>query len=211
MPYDYTGSFSGSFSGDLFATNGIVSSSTQINYNQIQNKPITISAFQKNQIIANSNFRESVFPTVSASFDERINAIELNIPSTEVWKSGSGYIYAESDLQITGSLSATSFTGSIDWNNIQNVSFESGLTHNSGIITLDTSSQHFIDAVIELAGGANIWQQTGSKYTTTNDLEITGSLSISNGLLKVSILDITPTAEAGAIFYSSSNYFFGFE
>ena len=76
MPFDYTGSFSGSFTGDLTSTNGVISSSTQVNYAQIQNKPTTISAFQKNSIIANTNFRENTFPSISASLASRITDIE---------------------------------------------------------------------------------------------------------------------------------------
>jgi VCBS repeat-containing protein len=93
MPFDYTGSFSGSFTGDLTSTNGVVSSSaqlnsllpsgvisssTQVNYAQLQNKPITISAFQKNSIVANNNFRERTYPIESASFAERITELETN-------------------------------------------------------------------------------------------------------------------------------------
>jgi len=76
MPFDYTGSFSGSFTGDLTSTNGVVSSSAQINYTQIQNKPTTISAFQKNSIVANTYFRENTFPSVSASIVDRIVNLE---------------------------------------------------------------------------------------------------------------------------------------
>ena len=80
MPFDYTGSFSGSFYGDIASTNGVLSSSaqvisslpdgvvsasTQINYIDLQNKPVTISAFQKNSIVANTNFRQSTFPPIS--------------------------------------------------------------------------------------------------------------------------------------------------
>ena len=76
MPFDYTGSFSGSFTGDLASTNGVISSSAQVNYAQIQNKPTTISAFQKNSITANTNFREVTFPSISASLASRMTDIE---------------------------------------------------------------------------------------------------------------------------------------
>lgn len=90
MPFDYTGSFSGSFTGELTSTNGVISSSAQvisnlpsgvvsasaqINYRDVQNKPATISAFQKNSIIANNHFRETGYRTDSASFDARITAL----------------------------------------------------------------------------------------------------------------------------------------
>ena len=90
MPFDYTGSFSGSFTGELTSTNGVISSSAQvisnlpsgvvsasaqIDYRNGQNKPATISAFQKNSIIANNHFRETAYRTDSASFDARITAL----------------------------------------------------------------------------------------------------------------------------------------
>jgi len=93
MPFDYTGSFSGSFTGDITSTNGVISSSaqvvsnlpsgvvsasSQIDYRTIQNKPATISAFQKNSIVANNNFRENIYPNDSASFDSRINELAAN-------------------------------------------------------------------------------------------------------------------------------------
>ena len=76
MPFDYTGSFSGSFTGELTSTNGVISSSAQVNYTQIRNKPATISAFQKNSIIANNNFRENTYREDSGSFSTRVTAIE---------------------------------------------------------------------------------------------------------------------------------------
>jgi hypothetical protein len=94
MPFDYTGSFSGSFYGDIASTNGVLSSSaqvisslpdgvvsasTQINYIDLQNKPITISAFQKNSIVANANFRQSTFPPISESFDSRITILTSDV------------------------------------------------------------------------------------------------------------------------------------
>jgi trimeric autotransporter adhesin len=94
MPFDYTGSFSGSFYGDIASTNGVLSSSaqvisslpdgvvsasTQINYIDLQNKPVTISAFQKNSIVANTNFRQSTFPPISESFDSRITILTSDV------------------------------------------------------------------------------------------------------------------------------------
>ena len=77
MSFDYTGSFSGSFTGEIVAVNGVlsssaqvaanlpagvvssstqvsyggtglISSSRQIEYSQVKNKPVTITSFQKN-------------------------------------------------------------------------------------------------------------------------------------------------------------------
>ena len=111
MSFDYTGSFSGSFSGEIIASNGVISSSAQvaanlpsgvvssstqvtyegtglisssnqISYTGIKNKPTTISAFQKNSITANNRFREVTYPADSASFDSRINSLETAADAT---------------------------------------------------------------------------------------------------------------------------------
>ena len=101
----FSGSFSGSFTGEIVAVNGVlsssaqvaaslpagvisssnqvsydgtglISSSNQVSYTQVRNKPTTISAFQKNSIVANNRFREVTYPADSASFDTRIKALQ---------------------------------------------------------------------------------------------------------------------------------------
>ena len=74
------------------------------------------------------------------------------------------------------------------------------------LFRLDTSSVHFINAVNDLG----LFRETGSVYSTTNDLEITGSLEV-NGLFKLTEFSSLPTAENGAIAYSSSAFWFGVE
>ena len=111
MSFDYSGSFSGSFTGNIISTNGVISSSaqlpsgilsssaqlpsgvvsssaqitvgsgfisssTQVNYNSITNRPTTISAFQKNAIVANNQFREVTYPATSASVSTRLTDLE---------------------------------------------------------------------------------------------------------------------------------------
>ena len=78
-------------------------------------------------------------------------------------------------------------------------------------ITLDTSSQHFIDAVNALAGDGGIFTTTGSFKSTTNNLQVTGSFSVGDGLFKLKEFTTTPTAEEGAIYYSASAFYFGVE
>jgi hypothetical protein len=358
MSFDYTGSFSGSFSGDITATNGVISSSAQVNYAQVKNKPTTISAFQKNSIVANNNFRENTYPTDSASFDSRItnlvasssdsqilsfnqvskiltisngNSVDLSslgggvAGGSSIWSTGSDYYYVNSDLQVTGSFKVSGgITASLDWSNIDNVpsglisgasqitdvvdstyisasvvasgfggtsisisgssldgqqlngtfttlQFDSDtglhVTSSDGLTALvsigshfrdifvsgsetliatgsdqmeivagdgmlidtslvdtnmdgvskelrfriDTSSQHFIDAVNAIAGEGGIFTQTGSVYSTTNDLEITGSLTINNGVFKLEESSTLPPAEGGAIIYSASTFYFGID
>ena len=86
-----------------------------------------------------------------------------------------------------------------------------GLQILSDRVTLNTSSQHFIDAVNELAGNASIFALTGSVYSTTNNIEVTGSLTVANGLFKLKEFTTTPTAEGGAMLYSASNFYFGID
>jgi len=82
-------------------------------------------------------------------------------------------------------------------------------------------------------GASGIFKQTGSVWTTTNDLEITGSLRLEldgvsdyfsvdingesqvkvneQGVFQLASKDSTPSAVAGGMFFSSSNeYFLGF-
>ena len=355
MPFDYTGSFSGSFYGDITASNGVISSSAQlianlpsgvlsssaqVNYNDLQRKPTTISPFQASSIIANSNFRENTFPTVSASIADDINdakqILTLNgrtlsisfgnsvllpegggsgggsiwstgsyAPTSESLASGSFDFYlTQNNLVVTGSLSVTRpITGSLygtadtasfisdsfisasvvrsgfgsdmqisgstlEGDNVdgqfKTIIFDSstglhvtasnattalvsigshfrdiivngqttlvatgsdqlelvsgnGLTIETSIedsngnsvskellFRLDTSSAHFINAVNDLG----LFRVTGSVYSTTNDLEITGSVEV-NGLFKLTEFSSLPTAEGGAIAYSSSTFWFG--
>ena len=86
-----------------------------------------------------------------------------------------------------------------------------GASTGDATLTLDTSSQHFIDAVNALSGDGGIFAATGSIQSTTNNLEITGSLEVGGGLFKLTEFTTTPTAEAGAMFYSASNFYFGVE
>lgn len=80
-----------------------------------------------------------------------------------------------------------------------------GASTGDATLTLDTSSTHFTNAVNELG----LFRATGSVYSTNNDLEVTGSLTIADGLLKLKEYTTTPSAVAGAIFYSASALYFG--
>ena len=54
------------------------------------------------------------------------------------------------------------------------VKVSDGLSVDSNGVRLDTGSNHFISGVIDLS----IFQQTGSYYSTTNELQVTGSLTL---------------------------------
>jgi hypothetical protein len=302
MPFDYTGSFSGSFVGDITASNGvvssslqvidllpsgIVSSSIQVDYRNIRNRPTTITAFQRNSIIANSNFRETTYPEDSASFDFRIKNVEGNSTTdsasfssritilesaiddtgsdaqtlsfnqvssilsisngnsvdlsslqggggSSIWSTGSDYFYVSADLQVTGSFKvfenviAESFTGSIDWINLDNV--PSGLISGSSQIT-DVITDEYISASVAASGfgsGNGTTIDTGSFAVTSSNIftdsqEIQGNLTLSGGnrfvqsdtftgsLIVLSDQHPSPTPIAGGIYYSSSQFFVGIE
>lgn len=55
-----------------------------------------------------------------------------------------------------------------------NVNTGSGISIVNDAVTLNTGSNHFISGVIDLS----IFQQTGSYYSTTNELQVTGSLTL---------------------------------
>jgi hypothetical protein len=80
-----------------------------------------------------------------------------------------------------------------------------GASSGNATLSLDTSSAHFISGSFNIA----VFQHTGSSFNTTNDIQITGSLTVGDGLLKLKEFTTTPTAEEGAIFYSASNFYFG--
>ena len=97
-------------------------------------------------------------------------------------------------------------------NVIAGLGLSGGAASGDATLTLDTSSQHFINAVTSVtgSGGSGIFAQTGSVFSTTNNLQITGSLTIADGLLKLKESDTLPTAEAGGIAYSGDEFYLGF-
>lgn len=88
-------------------------------------------------------------------------------------------------------------------------------------VALDTGSNHFISGVVDLS----IFQQTGSYYSTTNEIQITGSLQLrkdnsgdafalykgdqksfgvsSEGVLTMATQSVAPNAIAGGIYLDS--------
>ena len=171
MSFDYTGSFSGSFSGEIIASNGVISSSAQvaanlpsgvvsasnqIDYRRVQNKPTTISAFQKNSIVANNNFRENTYPTDSASFDSRIGQLGGRITTLE------------NATDETGSDSQT-----LSFNSVNN-----NLTISDGN-TIDLSPL----AGGGGGGGSSIWSTGSDYYYVSSNLQVTGSFKVSENVI----------------------------
>ena len=113
--------------------------------------------------------------------------------------------------------------GAFSGNATLNVNTGNGISIVSDAVTLNTSSAHFIDGVVDLS----IFQQTGSYYSTTNQLLVTGSLTLrrdgendifsiysgsqktlsisKDGILTLMSHSVEPTAVAGG-FYFDSNY-----
>jgi len=95
---------------------GTVSSSAQITalgfVSESGTDAQTLSLNQVNNILAISN-GNSVDLTPVVGGESRI--------SGSIWSTGSDYYYVSADLQVTGGLSATSLTGSIDYSNLTNV------------------------------------------------------------------------------------------
>lgn len=98
-------------------------------------------------------------------------------------------------------------------------------------LTLDTGSAHFTEA-LQAINYAGIFKQTGSVYSTTNDLEVSGSFTLDydgstdpfkvtsgsletfsvsgEGILTLISQSGTPTAKAGGIYFGSDgNFYFG--
>jgi hypothetical protein len=99
------------------------------------------------------------------------------------------------------------------------------------VLNLDTGSAHFTDA-LQAINYAGIFKQTGSYYSTTNDLQVTGSLTMKydgstdpfkitsasldtfsvtgEGVLQLISQSDTPSARAGGIYFGSDgNFYFG--
>ena len=106
-----------------------------------------------------------------------------------------------------------------------------GALSGDATLNLDTGSVHFTDALASI-NTAGIFKQTGSYYATTNDLEVTGSLTLKydgssdpfkitsaskdtftvsgDGILTLISQSGTPTARAGGIYFGNDgNFFFG--
>jgi hypothetical protein len=134
---------------------GLISSSEQVNYISLQNKPITISVFQKNSIIANTNFREVIFPSYSQSISTELTFLEssVNTLSGQIQAAVSGTVPPGTisgspqiaDLGYLTSASAAAAGFGSGGGEIYTAGL--GITITSNVITLNTSSTHFIQGV----------------------------------------------------------------
>ena len=294
---DYSGSFSGSFQGTISGSllgSGIVSGSTQIDFNSIANKPTTIQPFQANSIVSNNRFREVTYPAISSSTSTRFTTIEANISTlsgqVQAAVSGtvpSGTISGSSQIAALGYLTSASaaaagfgsgggasipngtisgsqqitdlgfinqsqtssmsvlsaltasFVGNLNYDYITNLPnlissstqialLSAGILSASAQIageisgaftSLSSSFASRITALEGAGGGSGIFTLTGSFYSTTNNIQITGSLSVGSGSFKsfevnsdgfVVLGDMDKdlnTAPIGTVVYSGSSFY----
>lgn len=141
----------------------------------------------------------------------------------------SGGEYLTGSLTVSGSFGTS---GSIYYNGelledlIGSTSETYGTETVDGNIAIATASAHFVDAVMK----SGLFRQTGSYWATTNNLQITGSLSIDvtgsgeeftllkdgeekfklneNGTIVFISQSSTPAAEAGGMYYDQSDEFY---
>lgn len=122
-----------------------------------------------------------------------------------------------SDLGFLSSDDTSSFTLVSDFNDITSslstfVVYSASNATTASYIDPDFISASAAEAGFGSGGGSEvggIFIQTGSYFATTNDLQVTGSFTIVDGLFKLTEFETTPNAEAGAIYYSASNFYFG--
>jgi len=195
MPFDYTGSFSGSFTGDITSTNGVISSSAQVSYSQIRNKPTTISAFQANSILANTNFRQSSFVNYSSSVAEQIVTLNTGVAAatqtlglvgnTLSISNGNSVSLANlgagaggTTIWSTGSQDPLSYTYLESQNNLQltgSLRVSGGVT--GSLFGTAATASYISDTFISASAARSGFGQSDT-FPYTGDAQITGSLSI---------------------------------
>jgi hypothetical protein len=156
MP-DYSGSFSGSFQGTISGSllgSGILSSSTQIDFTSIPNKPAQnqyITPFQSNQIRALTEFKQGsvltpgTFPYFSASMQDRVVSVSQNVTTLS-----SSILTTVSNLSssIASRMTAIELDVDVTGSDAQNLSF------NSSTYALSISNGNSVD-LSSLAGGGS--------------------------------------------------------
>lgn len=195
MPFDYTGSFSGSFTGVITSTNGVISSSAQVSYSQIRNKPTTISAFQANSILANTNFRQSSFVNYSSSVAEQIVTLNTGVAAatqtlglvgnTLSISNGNSVSLANlgagaggTTIWSTGSQDPLSYTYLESQNNLQltgSLRVSGGVT--GSLFGTAATASYISDTFISASAARSGFGQSDT-FPYTGDAQITGSLSI---------------------------------
>ena len=133
---------------------------------------------------------------------------------------------ASSWALVSSQISGSALTGVIGGSGLSG-----GGTSGTVGITLDTGSAHFTNAITNLLD-SGIFSATGSIYSTTNDLQITGSLTLDyngssdpfnvtsasievfkvskSGVLTIASQSSVPNPVSGGIYFGSDgNFYFG--
>ena len=106
------------------------------------------------------------------------NVIELN---------GTEGLYG--GLLIKDPTTPNQISGSLLWDTTNDrwiagpLGFEEPIILQSNLDNLSGSLTDRIDSITETVNASNIWNETGSFYATTNDLQVTGSMTIKGDLL----------------------------
>jgi len=210
---DYTGSFSGSFEGIFLG--GVISSSNQLsidwNSNVIANKPTTISPFQANSITSNNRFRETTYPAISASVSTRVTTLESDVDtlSTQIAAAVSGNvppgtISGSAQIAALGYLTSAS-AAALGFGSGGGQTYTAGLgiTIASNVISLDTSSTHFIQGVSASAAASGFGSGGGSNAAPTiADQSMAAVPESSSGGYSVGLITATD-AEGNTITFAS--------
>jgi len=131
---------------------------------------------------------------------------------------------ASSWALVSSQISGSALTGVIGGSGLSG-----GGTSGTVAITLDTGSAHFTNAITNLLD-SGIFTATGSIYSTTNDLQITGSLTLDyngssepfnvtsasievfkvskSGVLTIASQSSVPNPVSGGIYFGSDGHFY---
>ena len=145
---------------------------------------------------------------------------EFEFPSSGGGSTPDGTISGSQQISDLGFLSSddtSSFTLVSDFNDITSslstfVVYSASNATTASYIDPDFISASAAEAGFGSGGGSEvggIFIETGSFFATTNDLQITGSVTIGDGLLKFKEYDSLPSVEGGTIAYYDGVFWLG--
>jgi hypothetical protein len=179
----------GTVSGSQQITDlGFVSSSTDIS--SLNTFTASIQTEVNSLTNATSSYLTSV-PSGTISGSQQVTDLGFitSVPSGTI--SGSQQV---TDLGFITSVPSGTVSGSTQITNVIDDTYISASAASSGF---------------GAGGGGGIFTQVGSDYETTNNLRITGSLSVGDGLLKFKEYSSLPSVEPGSIAYYAGEFYLG--